>query len=361
MADLREGGNEPAGSLKAICTSNLQSSVNAAEGLGTTSLMTIYVGMSVSSIFLPVVLIKWLGCKWTLVLTMVAYIPYIVAQVYARFYTLIPAAFLVGMGAGPLWRKIRSKLGPVLWIGFGVAQWSERLGDAYPIKLYETDYMIADCTPDVHGEAQLLHLGTMDNLTPGQEIITNGLYKIGTKFYSRTNAEYALYQIIIHNVCAENQWASDVLGWHYVGSRTQLVSIQGMLRAPQYRDNILQAIGAPFNQHFGKGFMFMDDNSRIHRAAVINDFHNREGIARFDWPTCSPGMNPIEHVWVQPKRAILARPEPSRNLEDLCRVAVEEWGRMDQQLINVVVDSMPRRVQALSMEEEALHSIKVAR
>ena len=32
---------------------------------------------------------------------------------------------------------------------------------------YETDYMIADCTPDVHGEAQLLPLGTMDNDTPG--------------------------------------------------------------------------------------------------------------------------------------------------------------------------------------------------
>ncbi|KAJ4449635.1 hypothetical protein ANN_01039 [Periplaneta americana] len=80
-----------------------------------------------------------------------------------------------------------------------------RQGDVYPIRLYETDYMTADCTPDVHGEAQLLHLGTMDNLTPGQEIITNGLYKIGTKFYSRTNAEYALYQIIIHNVCGENQ------------------------------------------------------------------------------------------------------------------------------------------------------------
>ena len=64
---------------------------------------------------------------------------------------------------------------------------------------------LADCTPDVHGEAQLLHLGTMDSSTPGQEIITNGLKKIGTKLYSRTNSEYALCQIIIGNVCGENQ------------------------------------------------------------------------------------------------------------------------------------------------------------
>jgi hypothetical protein len=29
--------------------------------------------------------------------------PYIAAQMYAKFYTLIPAALLVGLGAGPLW------------------------------------------------------------------------------------------------------------------------------------------------------------------------------------------------------------------------------------------------------------------
>ena len=55
-----------------------------------------------------------------------------------------------------------------------------------------------------------------------------------------------------------------------------------MLRAPQYKDNILQAIVAPFNQHFGEGFVFMDDNSRVHRAGVINNFHNIEGITRLE-------------------------------------------------------------------------------
>lgn len=44
-----------------IGTSHLQSSVNAAEGLGTRALMTIYVGLSVSAIFLPVLLIKYVN------------------------------------------------------------------------------------------------------------------------------------------------------------------------------------------------------------------------------------------------------------------------------------------------------------
>jgi hypothetical protein len=44
-----------------IGTSHLQSSVNAAEGLGTRALMTTYVGMSVSAIFLPVLLIKYVN------------------------------------------------------------------------------------------------------------------------------------------------------------------------------------------------------------------------------------------------------------------------------------------------------------
>jgi hypothetical protein len=35
--------------------------------------------------------------------SLICYIPYIVAQGYACFYTLIPSGFLDGLGAGPLW------------------------------------------------------------------------------------------------------------------------------------------------------------------------------------------------------------------------------------------------------------------
>ena len=41
--------------------------------------------------------------KWTLVVSMFCYTSYIAAQFYPRFYTLIPTAIVLGLGAAPLW------------------------------------------------------------------------------------------------------------------------------------------------------------------------------------------------------------------------------------------------------------------
>ncbi|KAG6444532.1 hypothetical protein O3G_MSEX003459 [Manduca sexta] len=82
---------------------NLQSSINAEAGLGTASLAAVYAGLVFSNIFLPVAVIKWLGTKWTMSLSFLTYMPYIAAQFYPRFYTMIPAGLIVGFGGGPLW------------------------------------------------------------------------------------------------------------------------------------------------------------------------------------------------------------------------------------------------------------------
>ena len=44
-----------------------------------------------------------LQVKWTLVVCVFCYSSYIAAQFYPRFYTLIPSAVLLGLGAAPLW------------------------------------------------------------------------------------------------------------------------------------------------------------------------------------------------------------------------------------------------------------------
>jgi hypothetical protein len=46
---------------------------------------------------------SWLGCKWTIVVSFIAYMPYIASQLYPRFFTSIPAGLAVGFGGGPLW------------------------------------------------------------------------------------------------------------------------------------------------------------------------------------------------------------------------------------------------------------------
>ncbi|XP_034654989.1 UNC93-like protein [Drosophila subobscura] len=84
-------------------TSNLQSSVNADKALGTTTLAVIYGSLILSNVFLPMTVISWFGCRLTMALALFAYMPYIAAQFYPRFETLIPAALMVGFGGGPLW------------------------------------------------------------------------------------------------------------------------------------------------------------------------------------------------------------------------------------------------------------------
>ncbi|KAJ0176488.1 hypothetical protein K1T71_007667 [Dendrolimus kikuchii] len=84
-------------------TANLQSSVNSDAGAGTFTLAAIYFSLILSNILLPAIVIKWLGCKWAVAVTFIAYMPFIVAQFYPRLYTLVPAGMMVGFGGGPLW------------------------------------------------------------------------------------------------------------------------------------------------------------------------------------------------------------------------------------------------------------------
>lgn len=84
-------------------TANLQSSINAEDGLGTTSLSVIYASLLISCIFVPTFVIRRLTAKWTLCLSMLCYVPYIVSQMFPSFYTLIPTALIVGLGAAPMW------------------------------------------------------------------------------------------------------------------------------------------------------------------------------------------------------------------------------------------------------------------
>ncbi|XP_064641276.1 protein unc-93 homolog A-like [Lineus longissimus] len=82
---------------------NLQSSLNKDEGLGTVSVSVIYGSLVLSCMFIPPVLIDALGYKWTIIGSMFCYLVYMLANFYASWYTLIPGAIILGLGAAPAW------------------------------------------------------------------------------------------------------------------------------------------------------------------------------------------------------------------------------------------------------------------
>ena len=54
----------------------------------------------------------------------------------------------------------------------------------------------------------------------------------------------------------------------------------------------------------------MDDNVRPHRATLVDEFLESEGIERIPWAAKSPDLNPIENLWDYLGRAIARRCPP---------------------------------------------------
>ncbi|KAL5021975.1 hypothetical protein ScPMuIL_001130, partial [Solemya velum] len=83
--------------------SNLQSSLNKEEGLGTGTLAIVYGALIISCMFLPSFIISKIGCKWTVAFSMLCYIGYMAANFYAHWGLMAPTAVILGLGAAPLW------------------------------------------------------------------------------------------------------------------------------------------------------------------------------------------------------------------------------------------------------------------
>jgi len=83
--------------------SKLQSSINTEKNLGTWANVMVYISLVISCMFLPSLLIKKLKVKWALVVCVFCYSTYIAAQFKPSFASLIPTAFILGLGAAPMW------------------------------------------------------------------------------------------------------------------------------------------------------------------------------------------------------------------------------------------------------------------
>jgi transposase len=100
--------------------------------------------------------------------------------------------------------------------------------------------------------------------------------------------------------------------------------------------------------------IFMHDNAPIHTARIIRDYLEEINLFVIDWPPYSPDLNPIENLWFLLKERIHERypdlatvSSNEENLRRLINAAVEVWDSINQELIDGLIESMPRRIAAV--------------
>ena len=83
------------------------------------------------------------------------------------------------------------------------------------------------------------------------------------------------------------------------------------------------------------------------------------GIEVMDWPPYSPDLNPIENLWALLKKEAYKVYPDLNSLEGkgdeaeskLFGILQEAWGNIREEVIDGLVESMPRRVAALVAAE----------
>ncbi|KAG2462042.1 TC1A transposase, partial [Polypterus senegalus] len=126
----------------------------------------------------------------------------------------------------------------------------------------------------------------------------------------------------------------------------------GKMNAAKYRDildkNLLQSAK---DLRLGRRFTFQQDNDPKHTVKIMKEWLHNNSVTVLEWPSQSPDLNPIEHLWRDLKMAVHQR-LPS-NLTELERICKEEWQRIPKSRCEKLVASLPRRLMAVLAQKGA--------
>jgi len=131
--------------------------------------------------------------------------------------------------------------------------------------------------------------------------------------------------------------------WHGVGN---LAKVEGIMNAEGYieilNENLEESL---LKLGLEENFIFQQDNDPKHKAKLTCAFLKASRIKLLEWPPQSPDLNPIENLWNYLDGKV--NKTNVTNKENYYLELQKAWEQLDPDYLKNLVESMPRRLQAV--------------
>jgi transposase len=121
--------------------------------------------------------------------------------------------------------------------------------------------------------------------------------------------------------------------------------VEGIMDRYKYKEILETKMLPHATRCLGKNYLFQQDNDPKHKSKLVAEWFQEHRVKVMDWPSQSPDLNIIEPMWEELTRQVQG--QRARNVKEKFQQLLEAWAAIPDGTINNLIDSMPRRCQAV--------------